>query len=108
MLLLSRNDVCKQRLMRHVDMSTLMLPAATITTMTNTSPIAVAQPKTDSVKGTLMLNNNNNKQGRRMLITGSCRCDRLQRKYFLFLLSKAYGMAERKSKCQRNSGESQF
>ena len=50
--------------MRHVDMSTLMLPAATITTMTNTSPIAVAQPKTDSVKGTLMLNNNNNKQGR--------------------------------------------
>merc|ERR1711899_475344 len=28
--------------------------------MTNTSPIAVAQPKTDSVKGTLMLNNNNN------------------------------------------------
>ena len=51
--------------MRHVDMSTLMLPAATITTMTNTSPIAVAQPKTDSVKGTLMLNNNNNKQGRR-------------------------------------------
>jgi len=48
--------------MRHVDMSTLMLPAATITTMTNTSPIAVAQPKTDSVKGTLMLNNNNNKQ----------------------------------------------
>jgi len=46
--------------MRHVDMSTLMLPAATITTMTNTSPIAVAQPKTDSVKGTLMLNNNNN------------------------------------------------
>lgn len=56
----------KRRLMRHVDMSTLMLPAATITTMTNTSPIAVAQPKTDSVKGTLMLNNNNNKQGRRI------------------------------------------
>ena len=51
------------RLMRNVDMSTLMLPAATMTTMTNTAPIAVAQPKADPVKGTL-LNNNNNKQGR--------------------------------------------
>jgi len=47
--------------MRNVDMSTLMLPAATMTTMTNTAPIAVAQPKADPVKGTL-LNNNNNKQ----------------------------------------------
>ena len=56
------------RLMRHVDMSTLMLPAATMTTMTNTTPIAVAQPKADPVKGTLLGNNNNNstnnKQGR--------------------------------------------
>lgn len=43
-----------------VDMSTLMLPAATMTTMTNTSPIAVAQPKADPVKGTLLGNNNNN------------------------------------------------
>ena len=43
-------------------MSTLMLPAATMTTMTNTSPIAVAQPKADPVKGTL-IHNNNNKQG---------------------------------------------
>jgi nucleolysin TIA-1/TIAR len=41
-------------------MSTLMLPAATMTTMTNTSPIAVAQPKADPVKGTLLGNNNNN------------------------------------------------
>ena len=51
-----------------VDMSTLMLPAATMTTMTNTAPIAVAQPKADPVKGTLLGNNNNNtssnKQGR--------------------------------------------
>jgi len=47
--------------MRNVDMSTLMLPAATMTTMTNTAPIAVAQPKADPVKGTLP-NNNNNKQ----------------------------------------------
>ena len=51
-----------------VDMSTLMLPAATMTTMTNTSPIAVAQPKADPVKGTLLGNINNNlshnKQGR--------------------------------------------
>ena len=49
-------------------MSTLMLPAATMTTMTNTTPIAVAQPKADPVKGTLISNNNNNsgsnKQGR--------------------------------------------
>ena len=57
------------RLMRNcVDMSTLMLPAATMTTMTNTAPIAVAQPKADPVKGTLLGNNNNNtssnKQGR--------------------------------------------
>ena len=52
--------------MRNVDMSTLMLPAATMTTMTNTAPIAVAQPKADPVKGTL-LNNNNNKQGREVL-----------------------------------------
>jgi len=43
-----------------VDMSTLMLPAATMTTMTNTTPIAVAQPKADPVKGTLLGNNNNN------------------------------------------------
>jgi len=43
-----------------VDMSTLMLPAATMTTMTNTSPIAVAQPKADPVKGTLLGNINNN------------------------------------------------
>lgn len=50
------------RLLRHCEMSALMLPAATMTTMTNTSPIAVAQPKADTVKGTLMLNNNNNKQ----------------------------------------------
>jgi hypothetical protein len=49
--------------MRNVDMSQLMLPAATMTTMTNTAPIAVAQPKADPVKGTL-LNNNNNKQGK--------------------------------------------
>ena len=67
--------------MRHVDMSTLMLPAATITTMTNTSPIAVAQPKTDSVKGTLMLNNNNNnKQGR----------NSEQRRYMVIILVKCY------------------
>ena len=56
------------RLMRNIDMSTLMLPAATMTTMTNTTPIAVAQPKADPVKGTLISNNNNNsgsnKQGR--------------------------------------------
>ena len=54
--------------MRNIDMSTLMLPAATMTTMTNTTPIAVAQPKADPVKGTLISNNNNNsgsnKQGR--------------------------------------------
>ena len=92
--------------MRHVDMSTLMLPAATITTMTNTSPIAVAQPKTDSVKGTLMLNNNNNKQGRRRLVNGDD--DRCDLKYFLSSQSKAYGEPERKSKCQRNSKESFF
>ena len=54
------------KLMRHVEMSTLMLPAATMTTMTNSSPIAVAQPKADPVKGTL-LNNNNNKQGKRFM-----------------------------------------
>jgi len=40
-------------------MSTLMLPAATITTMTNTAPI-VSQQKTDCVKSALMTNNNNN------------------------------------------------
>jgi len=57
---LENMEVCS-RLMRNVDMSTLMLPAATMTTMTNTAPIAVAQPKADPVKGTL-LNNNNNKQ----------------------------------------------
>ena len=56
-----------------VDMSTLMLPAATMTTMTNTAPIAVAQPKADPVKGTLLGNNNNNtssnKQGRIVMET---------------------------------------
>ena len=55
-----------------VDMSTLMLPAATMTTMTNTTPIAVAQPKADPVKGTLLGNNNNNttnnKQGRSLSV----------------------------------------
>ena len=43
-------------------MSTLMLPAATITTMTNTAPIAVAQQKADPSKAVIM--NNNNKQGK--------------------------------------------
>ena len=59
--------------MRNTDMSTLMLPAATMTTMTNTTPIAVAQPKADPVKGTLLGNNNNNstnnKQGRWNIIS---------------------------------------
>lgn len=59
-LRIAKMEVCS-RLMRNVDMSTLMLPAATMTTMTNTAPIAVAQPKADPMKGTL-LNNNNNKQ----------------------------------------------
>merc|ERR1719328_147248 len=38
-------------------MSTLMMPAATMTTMTNTAPIAVTQPKTDPAK-IGMINNN--------------------------------------------------
>jgi len=43
--------------MRSVDMSTLMLPAATMTTMTNTAPIAVTQPKPDPNKGVILNNN---------------------------------------------------
>jgi len=38
-------------------MSTLMMPAATMTTMTNTAPIAVTQPKTDPAKMGLINNN---------------------------------------------------
>jgi len=38
-------------------MSTLMMPAATMTTMTNTAPIAVSQPKSDPAKMG-MINNN--------------------------------------------------
>ncbi len=46
-------------------MSTLMMPAATMTTMTNTAPIAVTQPKVaDPAKLGLITNNNNNKQGK--------------------------------------------
>jgi len=43
-------------------MSALMMPAATMTTMTNTAPIAVTQPKPDPAKIGLI---NNNKQGKR-------------------------------------------
>ena len=39
-------------------MSTLMMPAATMTTMTNTAPIAVTQPKSDPAKMVGMINNN--------------------------------------------------
>ena len=39
-------------------MSTLMMPAATMTTMTNTAPIAVTQPKSDPAKMAGMINNN--------------------------------------------------
>jgi len=41
-------------------MSTLMMPAATMTTMTNTAPIAVTQPKSiqDPTKMGMMINNN--------------------------------------------------
>lgn len=57
-------DVFTIRLMRGLDMSTLMLPAAaTMTTMSNTGPIAVSssQAKMDSVvKSGLLMNNNNN------------------------------------------------
>jgi hypothetical protein len=45
--------------MRGLDMSTLMLPAATMTTMSNTGPIPVSQAKMDPVKSGLLLNNNN-------------------------------------------------
>ena len=39
-------------------MSTLMMSAATMTTMTNTAPIAVTQPKSDPAKMVGMINNN--------------------------------------------------
>lgn len=42
-------------------MSTLMMPAATMTTMTNTAPIAVSQPKSDPAKMGMI---NNNRQGK--------------------------------------------
>jgi hypothetical protein len=42
-------------------MSALMMPAPTMTTMTNTAPIAVSQPKPDPAKMGLI---NNNKQGK--------------------------------------------
>jgi len=45
--------------MRGLDMSSLMLPAATMTTMSNTGPIPVSQAKMDPVKSGLLLNNNN-------------------------------------------------
>jgi len=38
-------------------MSTLMMPAATMTTMTNTAPIAVTQPKSDPTKMGIINNN---------------------------------------------------
>lgn len=56
-------------------MSTLMMPAATMTTMTNTTPIAVTQPKAPPPAGVnslaadpaaaKMAMINNNKQGRK-------------------------------------------
>ena len=44
------------------------MPAATMTTMTNTAPIAVTQPKTDPAKMGMI---NNNRQGRKNLKTFS-------------------------------------
>ena len=38
-----------------------MMPAATMTTMTNTAPIAVSQPKSDPAKMGMI---NNNRQGK--------------------------------------------
>jgi hypothetical protein len=45
-------------------MSTLMMPAATMTTMTNTAPIAVTQPKIGSDQAAKMVGmiTNNNRQ----------------------------------------------
>ena len=40
------------------------MPAATMTTMTNTAPIAVTQPKTDPAKIGMI---NNNRQGKHIL-----------------------------------------
>ena len=47
-------------------MSTLMMPAATMTTMTNTAPIAVTQPKIGSDQAAKMVGmiTNNNRQGK--------------------------------------------
>ena len=41
-----------------------MMPAATMTTMTNTAPIAVTQPKSDPAKVQGMINNNRQAQGK--------------------------------------------
>lgn len=56
----TNHNFCQQ--FDHWDMSALMMPAATMTTMTNTAPIAVTQPKPDPAKIGLI---NNNKQGKR-------------------------------------------
>jgi hypothetical protein len=45
--------------MHGLDLTSLMLPAVTVTTMSNTGPIAVSQAKMDPVKSGLLLNNNN-------------------------------------------------